>query len=196
MLRKSITFKNFDGNTVTEEHFFHMTKAELIKLEVTKKGGGLQEHLRRVVAGGEPGEILAAFEMIVQASYGVRTENGGFVKRPEDWNAFLSSEAYSTMFMELVTDATVAAQFIKGIMPADIDAAEIDKAMEELKLDKEEFAAIVSGPTTEDVELPQPEQPAWIREDRDPSPAEIQRMSKDELVTAMQRKNNRKREGV
>jgi hypothetical protein len=196
MLRKSITFNNFDGKTVTEEHFFHMTKAELIKLEVGKKGGGLQEHLQRVVAGGEPSEILAAFEMIVQASYGVRTENGGFIKRPEDWNAFLSSEAYSTMFMELVTDASVAAQFIKGIMPSDIDAAEIDKAMEDLQVNKEEFAAIVAGPTTEDVELPQPEQPAWIREDRDPSPAEIQRMSKDELVAAMQRKNNRKREGV
>lgn len=194
MLRKSISYKNFEGQEVTEEHYFHMTKAELIKAEVSQKDG-LRERMLKVVASGDAGQIIAVFEDIVKRSYGRRTEDGRFVKREIDWEEFLSSEAYSTLFMELVTNATAAAEFVRGIMPDDVDTSAIDNDDQLEKLREQ----LTGG--TEDVELPAaPEEPdnrpAWIREDREPDIAELMAMSKDELVQAMQLKNNRKREGV
>ena len=57
---------------------------------------------------------------MIQKSYGVKTPDGrGFVKRPEDLEAFMATEAYSELFMELVTNATAAAEFVNGIMPND-----------------------------------------------------------------------------
>lgn len=173
MLRKPITFVNLDGQTVTEEHYFHLTKAEIIKLEVSEEGG-LQEKLKAVAASNNPKLILQTFEDILKASYGRRTDTGRFVKRQEDWEDFVSGEAYSTLFMELVTDGAYAAEFVRAILPADMDAQQVVQQIN-------------------DVELPQPEveedsRPAYVKENREPTSRELQGMTKDELVAAMQRK--------
>ncbi len=39
MLKKTITYEDFDGNQVTEDHFFHLSKADLVEMEVSQKGG-------------------------------------------------------------------------------------------------------------------------------------------------------------
>ncbi len=118
MLKKTITYSDFNGNERTEDFYFNLTKAEITKMELSTKGG-LAEMIQRIVAAQDTPAIIAVFEDLIQRSYGVKTPDGrGFAKKPEDLEAFIATEAYSQLFMELATDADAASAFINGIVPA------------------------------------------------------------------------------
>jgi hypothetical protein len=186
MLRKAITYSNADGIEVTEDFFFHLTKAEVIKLQVTIPGG-FAESLESIgkldpKQGNNAARILQTFEDIVRASFGKKTEEGRFVKRLVDWEEFVATDAYSNLFMELITDGAYAAQFIKGILPADMDLSGIDDTVKQLE----------SG--VEDVELPPGDDsmPDWVRYRREPSMSEVVNMSKEEMILAFKAKSTGK----
>lgn len=188
MLRKTIKYQNLDGDELTEDFYFHLTKAELIKLEVSETGG-LQKKLQLVVKSQDPKQIIETFEGVIRSSFGVRTEDGRFVKRPEDWEEFVSSEAYSELFMELVTDAAYAAEFIKGIMPTDMASKlveTIDTGTEVKELPQPMLDQEIEAELQEKSQLP-----AWQREGRDPTQAEIRNMSQEELVEAFRARTSR-----
>jgi hypothetical protein len=120
VLKKTITYEDFNGDTVNEDFFFHLSKAELVELELSHRGG-LSEALKRIVASEDGKAIIAEFKNIILGSYGKRSDDGRrFIKTQELRDEFESSEAYSTLFMELVTDAGAAADFINGIIPANM----------------------------------------------------------------------------
>jgi hypothetical protein len=129
LIKKDLTYNNVDGQQVTDTAYFHLTKADLIEMEVSMKGG-LQAHLQRVIDSEDGAEIIKAFKMLIRRSYGQRTAEGRFVKDPAKTEEFMSSEAYSELFMSLVTDADAAAQFVNGIVPKGVeeDAAKIEAA--------------------------------------------------------------------
>lgn len=117
MLKKTITYEDFNGEEVSEDFFFHLSKAELVELELSYKGG-LQEAIKRIVAAKDGKAIIAEFKKIILNSYGQRSEDGRrFIKNQALRDDFESSEAYSTLFMELVTDAEKAAEFVRGVVP-------------------------------------------------------------------------------
>jgi hypothetical protein len=127
MLKKTITYTNFNDEEVTEDHFFHLSKAELVELEMSHEGG-LSEALQRIVAAEDGKAIIAEFKNIILGSYGKRSADGRrFVKNQEIREEFESSEAYSTLFMELVTETDKAIEFVNGIVPQNLeeDAAKI-----------------------------------------------------------------------
>ena len=118
MLKKTITYTDFNNEEVSEDFFFHLSKAELIELEVSHEGG-LSAALERIVAAEDMKSIIAEFKNIVLSAYGVKSDDGRrFIKSQELRNEFESTEAYSTLFMELVTDTNAAVEFINGIIPA------------------------------------------------------------------------------
>lgn len=120
MIKKTITYADFNGNERTEDFYFNLTKAEITKMELSTKGG-LAELIQRIVAAQDTPAIIEVFEDLIKRSYGVKTPDGrGFVKRAEDLEAFMSTEAYSELFMELATDADAAAKFVNGVVPADM----------------------------------------------------------------------------
>lgn len=116
MLKKTITFVDYNGAEKTKDYYFNLTKAELVKMEMSTEGG-LAEKIKKVSDAKNGAAIIAIFEDIIQKSYGVKTDNGGFIKRASDLDEFIASPAYSELFMELATDADAAAAFINGIMP-------------------------------------------------------------------------------
>jgi hypothetical protein len=120
MIKKTITYTDFNGNERTEDQYFNLTKAEITKMELSIKGG-LAEMIKRIVDAQDTPAIIEVFEDLIKRSYGVKTPDGrGFVKRAEDLEAFMATEAYSQLFMELATDADAAAKFVNGIIPADM----------------------------------------------------------------------------
>lgn len=127
MLKKSITYENFDEEEATEDFFFHLSKAELIKLEMSYKGG-LEASIQRIIAAEDGKAIIEEFENIILLSYGKRSDDGKrFVKNDQIREEFKSSEAYSALFMELVTNSTAAAEFVAGVIPKNLadEAAKI-----------------------------------------------------------------------
>lgn len=120
MIKKTITYPDFNGGERTEDFYFHLTKAEITKMEMSVNGG-MAERIQRIVSAQDQPAIIEVFEDLIKKSYGVKTPDGrGFVKRKEDLEAFMATEAYSQLFMELATDADAAAKFVNGIVPADL----------------------------------------------------------------------------
>lgn len=117
MLKKTITYTDYEDKERSEEFHFNLTKAEIVEMEVSKSGG-LSQHLTSIVKSNDQGQIMATFKEIVLKSYG-QIEPGGnrFIKSTELSTAFSQTEAYSELIMELATDANAAADFVKGIMP-------------------------------------------------------------------------------
>ena len=121
MIKKTITYTDYNGNQRTENFYFNLTKAEVTRMEMSVQGG-MAEMIDRIIAAQDAPSLIDTFEKMIQKSYGVKTPDGrGFIKRPEDLESFMSTEAYSELFMELVTDAAAAAEFVNGIMPNDIE---------------------------------------------------------------------------
>lgn len=121
MLRKTITFPNLDGEMLTEDFYFNLTGAEIAEMELSQEGG-FSEFLKSIVETGDAKIIIETFKNIIKQSYGVRSEDGRrFIKTPELWDEFLQTEAYSVLFLELVTDADASAAFIRGIVPKNLE---------------------------------------------------------------------------
>lgn len=120
MLKKTITYKDFNGEEVSEDFFFHLSKAELVELELSHQGG-LSAALQRIVAAEDGKGIIAEFKNIILSAYGKRSEDGKrFIKTQQLREEFESTEAYSELFMELVTNTDSAIEFINGVIPSDM----------------------------------------------------------------------------
>ena len=122
MIKKTITYTDFDGNTVNEDFYFNLTKAELIELEVPGEDGlALSDRIRIIQDTSNGKAVLAQLKEIIGAAYGVRTQDGkGFYKDPQQTRTFFHSEAWSVLFMEMLQSAEYAAQFIQSLVPSDL----------------------------------------------------------------------------
>lgn len=129
MLKKTITYEDYNGTKRTEDFYFNLTKAEIMEMEMSTSGG-MAEMIQKIVAAQEAPAIIKIFKDLLLKAYGVKSPDGKrFIKNQELIDEFAQTEAYSMLFMELATDADAAAAFVNGIMPKDIDTK---KAMAEL----------------------------------------------------------------
>ena len=109
MLKKTITYTDYDGVQRTEDFYFNLSKAEIAEMELST-AGGLDKTINRIVAEQDGKRIIALFKDLVLKSYGKKSDDGRrFIKS--------QAEAYSDLFMELATDADAAAAFVNGIVP-------------------------------------------------------------------------------
>lgn len=137
MLKKTITYEDFNGDEVSEDFFFHLSKAELVELEMSHDGG-LSASLQRIVDAEDGKGIIAEFKNIILSAYGKRSDDGRrFIKNQTLREEFESTEAYSTLFMELVTDTDKAVEFINGVIPQDMAEEAAKLAAVDLKVVEE-----------------------------------------------------------
>lgn len=126
MLKKSITYTDYNGNERTEDKYFNLNKPELIEWQASE-AGGLEKKIEKISQEQDVAKIIELMKEIIQKSYGVKSDDGKrFIKNQEVLDEFMQSEAYSELFMELATDANAAADFINGILPAGL-AEEVKK---------------------------------------------------------------------
>lgn len=122
MLKKTFKFVDYNGNPRTEDHYFNLTQAEVTELELSVDGG-LTAMINRVVQAQNGRQIIDTMKDIILKSYGVKSPDGRrFIKNQEVRDAFVQTEAYSQLFMELATNAKAASDFVAGIIPAQADA--------------------------------------------------------------------------
>lgn len=124
MLKKTITYTDYNGVERREDFWFNLSKAELMEMELGVTGG-LAEYMRRIVSAQDQPSLIKIFKDIILKSYGEKSADGKrFVKIDEHGIplslGFSQTEAYSILFMELSTDDEAAAAFINGIVPADV----------------------------------------------------------------------------
>ena len=120
MLKKTITYTDYNGVERKEDFYFNLSKAEVMEMELSTTGG-LAEMIKRIVAAQDQPAIIKVFKDLILKAYGEKSPDGKrFIKSPELSDAFAQTEAYSILFMELATNAEAAAAFVNGIIPADL----------------------------------------------------------------------------
>ena len=120
MLKKTVTYVDYNGVERTEDFYFNLSKAEVAEMVLSVEGG-FSKMLEEIVKSNDNARILELFKEMVLKAYGEKSADGRrFVKSKELAEAFSQTEAYSEIFMELAMDEKAAAAFVNGIMPANL----------------------------------------------------------------------------
>ena len=135
MLKKEIKYTDYNGVERKETFLFHLTKAELMEMEMGTVGG-LTESITNIINSQNTPEIIKIFKKIILKAYGEKSADGKRFIKVDNAGVPLSigfsqTEAYSELFMELATNADEAAKFIQGIMPSDVEIS--DEQIEKIK---------------------------------------------------------------
>jgi hypothetical protein len=124
MLKKTITYTDFNGVPQVEDFYFNLNEAELAEKNLSTKGG-LVKHLQEIAASEDGATIVNKFKEIILWSYGIKSDDGKrFIKNDEVREAFTQTNAYSVLFMELATNTDKASEFINGLVPSNLSDQE------------------------------------------------------------------------
>lgn len=120
MLKKTITYTDYDGVQRTEDFYFNLSKAEITEMELSMEGG-MRAYIQKIIAAKSQLALVTLFKEIVMKSYGKKSPDGRlFMKNDAIRAEFEAHPAYSMIYMDLVTDEAKASAFVNGIMPADM----------------------------------------------------------------------------
>ena len=126
MLKKTISYKDYNGVERKEDFYFNLSRAEVLEMEASYVRGfaGMVE---KIVAAEDNETIFKVFKDMVLKAYGERTLDGKRFRKVDDngrplWIAFSETEAYSNLIMELATNTTSAIEFVNGILPGDMNS--------------------------------------------------------------------------
>lgn len=120
MLKKEITYVDYNDTERTESFYFNLSKAELAEMQLSANGG-LETYINNIIEAKDGASMVQIFKDLILKAYGEKSPDGKrFIKSQEVSDGFAQTEAYSQLFMELITDDKAAAEFINGIMPKDL----------------------------------------------------------------------------
>ena len=124
MLKKTITYTDYNGETRSEDFYFNLSKAEIMEMEMSINGG-MSELMKKVAATQDSPTLIKIFKDLILDAYGEKSVDGKrFIKTDDNGrrlsDKFKETEAYSVLFMELAFDAEKAAEFMNGIIPSDL----------------------------------------------------------------------------
>jgi hypothetical protein len=134
MLAKKIKYVDYNGDDQERTFLFNLNKAEIAEMEMTTPGG-LVNHINKITDAQNLPELTALFKTLILKSYGEKSSDGQrFVKSEELSTEFSETEAYSELFVELISNADAAANFVNGIVPT-ISNEQIAEAEKKLSPD-------------------------------------------------------------
>lgn len=117
MIKKTVTYEDYNGEKRTETFYFHYTEAEILDMEMSEEGS-FAERIQRIIDAKDKTALMKLVKKFVIDAYGVKSEDGKrFMKNDEVKAAFLECPAYSDIFMDMVTNDELAAEFVNGVIP-------------------------------------------------------------------------------
>lgn len=146
MFIKKVSYTNYNGESVTEEFCFNLTKAECLDLDfMYEEQGGLEAYLSDLIKtiqkdpDNAPKRPMYEFlKLMIKSSVGKKSPDGKrFIKSENVANEFLQSEAYPEFLMELldtVNNPNGIRVFINGVLP-EIPDDQRNQAIAKLKAD-------------------------------------------------------------
>lgn len=142
MLKKTITYTDYNGNERTENFYFNINESELMDMEMGTTGG-YREMLKLLSEKQDIPKIIKEIKRLILTSYGEKSLDGREFRKSEELsNAFLHTEAYNKLYMELLSNAEATAAFINGVFPEKISGVEDDEAVL-TKMPKEDNVSIL-----------------------------------------------------
>lgn len=126
MIKKEITYTDFDGNKRTEDFYFNMSMDDIFEMGFSYEDG-MEEYLHKIIDTEDIKEIYSIFKKIILNSYGEKSEDGRrFVKSKELSEGFSQTSAFSELLVSFIKKPDEAANFINALVPtAEIQAMTI-----------------------------------------------------------------------
>lgn len=122
MIKKTVTYKDLNGKERTETFYFHYFESEIMDMEMSEEGG-LAERIQRIIDAKDQASLLKVIKKFVVDAYGIKSDDGRrFIKSQEVKDAFIQCPAYSKIYMELLTNDELAAEFVNQVVPEDMAA--------------------------------------------------------------------------
>ncbi len=120
MIKKTITYEDYNGVERTEDFHFNLTKAEIMEMELSTTGG-FAEMITNIINAKDQPALIKIFKEFICKAYGKKSADGRRFMKSEDILAeFVETEAFSQLYMELATNAEKAAEFVNGVAPAEV----------------------------------------------------------------------------
>lgn len=116
MFKITKKYTDYNGVEKEEDFYFNLTKADLLKMELSEDGG-MDKRLEKLVKTKDMKEAIKVFEGLLLMSFGIKTEDGRFVRNDEARARFVSSAAYPEIYFDLATNTDLANEFIANIIP-------------------------------------------------------------------------------
>lgn len=130
MLKKEITYTDYNGVKRTGTFYFNLSRPELLRMEMTTESS-LEEKLKAMVKEKNKVKLYEYFEWLVLKSYGEKSEDGiHFHKSEELSKAFSETEAYAELLTELCSGEDKVLDFVNGIMPTPVPKEVEKQALE------------------------------------------------------------------
>lgn len=126
MLKKTITYTDYNNIERTEDFYFNLTQTEIMEMFAsfndesgnTDPNKAIDELIRDIINAKTSSELIATFKQLINKAYGKKSADGRrFIKSEEITLEFTQTEAYSKLFMELAFNDKAAAEFVNGIIP-------------------------------------------------------------------------------
>lgn len=139
MLKKTITYKDYNGVMRTKDYYFGLNKAEVNDLDLTI-AGGLENFIDAIGKENDSTKLYKLFKDFIRVSYGIKSADGEYFEKGEDlFKKFTFTEAYSVLMMDILSSEENAMNFIIGVLPEEVQAeigkqdvkAEVDKYKQE-----------------------------------------------------------------
>ena len=122
MLKKEITYTDYNGNERTETYHFHLSKKDLMEMEFSAEGG-MQKTIERIVEKEDVKGLADLIKEIILKAYGELTEDDRFIKVKDGHRLsedFEQTEAFSELYYELNTNEDSLVNFVNGVIPANL----------------------------------------------------------------------------
>lgn len=124
MLKKEISYTDYNGEKQTDVCYFNMNKAELGRMQV-KMDGKYLDYLKSLIEKKRIEALYDFFYNLVLDAYGEKSDDGKrFVKNASMRSDFENSVAFSEILIDIIGDADKMASFTRSILPADMVTAE------------------------------------------------------------------------
>lgn len=130
MYVKKIKYQDFDGNEREDTFLFHLKKSEVMEWMMQEGDYTLDKVILKIIQKKNGKELMASFKDLILRSYGEKSVDGKrFIKTSKMREEFEQTEAFSVLFMELISNSEKALEFFNGILPSDM-VEEMAKALE------------------------------------------------------------------
>ncbi len=117
MIKEEIAYTDFNGNPQTRTAYFHLSKVEVVDMQLSVEGG-FDQLIKNIGESNSFKDMIDIFKKILEMSYGVKSEDGQrFIKSKELWEEFTQCPAYEELYMKLATDSKAAEEFINNVLP-------------------------------------------------------------------------------
>ncbi len=121
MIKQRLAYTDYNGTKREEDFYFHLSKAQVLELNLSK-AGGIEGYVQSIVDAQDNERIYYLLKNIILSAYGVKEPDGKrLIKKAPDGHRladeFEETEAFSELIVSLMQNPSEAAAFIRGILP-------------------------------------------------------------------------------